>query len=179
MLLKECAYSLMIDYDNPTFQDILVNHGSGKGDIAPITNLELAYKAARNMTISALSLSKLCGIALYGDNVDKTVDVRNQQIFLYRAKTNIKSYNPTAPTEVLPALADISAYLYNDQDTDPLIKTALVHYQFEIIHPFEQYNGIVGRITIPMILHDITSGSFPLICLSEYLYHNPESVNLT
>ena len=172
MLLKECAYSLMIDYDSPTFQDILVNHGSGKGDIAPITNLELAYKAARNMTISALSLSKLCGIALYGDNVDKTVDVRNQQIFLYRAKTNIKSYNPTAPTEVLPALADISAYLYNDQDTDPLIKTALVHYQFEIIHPFEQYNGIVGRITIPMILHDITSGSFPLICLSEYLYHN-------
>ena len=172
MQLKECAYSLMIDYDSPTFQDILVNHGSGKGDIAPITNLELAYKAARNMTISALSLSKLCGIALYGDNVDKTVDVRNQQIFLYRAKTNIKSYNPTAPTEVLPALADISAYLYNDQDTDPLIKTALVHYQFEIIHPFEQYNGIVGRITIPMILHDITSGSFPLICLSEYLYHN-------
>ena len=47
-----------------------------------------------------------------------------------------------------------------------------MHYQFEIIHPFEQYNGIVGRITIPMILHDITSGSFPLICLSEYLYHN-------
>lgn len=172
MLLKECAYSLMIDYDSPTFQDILVNRGSGKGDIGPITNLELAYKTARNMTISALSLSKLCGIALYGDNVDKTVDVRKRQIFLYHVKTNIKSYNPTAPTEVLPALADISAYLYNDQDTDPLIKTALVHYQFEIIHPFEQYNGIVGRITIPMILHEITNESFPLICLSEYLYQN-------
>lgn len=172
MLLKECAYSLMIDYDSPTFQDILVNRGNGKGDIVAITNLELAYKTARNMTISALSLSKLCGIALYGDNVDKTVDVRKRQIFLYHVKTNIKSYNPTAPTEVLPALADISAYLYNDQDTDPLIKAALVHYQFEIIHPFEQYNGIVGRITIPMILHDITNESFPLICLSEYLYQN-------
>lgn len=33
MLLKECAYSLMIDYDSPAFQDILVNRGSGKGDI--------------------------------------------------------------------------------------------------------------------------------------------------
>lgn len=108
------------------------------------------------MTISAPSLSKLCGIALYSDNVDKTIDVRNRQTFLHSVRTNIKSYNPTAPTEVLPALADISAYLYNDQDTDPLIKTALVHYQFEIIHPFEQYNGIVGRITIPLILHDIT-----------------------
>lgn len=172
MLLKECAYSLMIDYDSPTFQDVLINRGSGKEDIVPITNLALAYKTARNMTISAPSLSRLCGIALYGDNVDKTIGVRNRQTFLYSVRTNIKSYNPTAPAEVLPALADISAYLYNDQDTDPLIKTALVHYQFEIIHPFEQYNGIVGRITIPMILHDITSETFPLICLSEYLYQN-------
>lgn len=31
MLLKECTYSLMVDYDRPTFQDILVNRGSGKG----------------------------------------------------------------------------------------------------------------------------------------------------
>ena len=172
MLLKECAYSLMIDYDSPTFQDVLINRGSGKEDIVPITNLALAYKTARNMSISATSLSRLCGIALYGDNVDKTIGVRNRQTFLYSVRTNIKSYNPTAPAEVLPALADISAYLHNDQDTDPLIKTALVHYQFEIIHPFEQYNGIVGRITIPMILHDITSETFSLICVSEYLYQN-------
>ena len=172
MLLKECAYSLMIDYDSPTFQDVLINRGSGKEDIVPITNLALAYKTARNMAISATSLSRLCGIALYGDNVDKTIGVRNRQTFLYSVRTNIKSYNPTAPAEVLPALADISAYLHNDQDTDPLIKTALVHYQFEIIHPFEQYNGIVGRITIPMILHDITSDTFSLICVSEYLYQN-------
>lgn len=172
MLLKECAYSLMIDYDSPTFQDVLVNRGSGKEDIAPITNLVLAYKTGRNMKISAPSLSKLCGIALYGDNVDKTIDIRGRQTFLYNVRTNIKSYNPTAPTEVLPALSDIFAYLYNDQDTDPLIKTALVHYQFEIIHPFEQYNGIVGRIIIPMILHDVIGETFPLICLSEYLYQN-------
>ncbi len=44
------------------------------------------------------------------------VNVRKRQIFLYHVKTNINSYNPTAPTEVLPALADISACLYNDQD---------------------------------------------------------------
>ncbi len=51
--LKECAYSLMIDYDSPTFQDVLASRGSSKGDITPITNLEQAYKAARNRTISA------------------------------------------------------------------------------------------------------------------------------
>ena len=66
MLLKECTYSLMIDYDSPTFQNMLVSRGSGKGDTASITNLELAYKVARNKTISTPDLSKLCGIALYG-----------------------------------------------------------------------------------------------------------------
>ena len=88
------------------------------------------------------------------------------------ARTNLKSYNPTAPDAVLPALADISAYLYNDKDTDPLIKAALVHYQFEMIHPFERYNGIVGRIIVQMALRDIANEPLLLICLSEYFYHN-------
>lgn len=172
MLLKECAYSLMIDYDSPTFQDVLVSRGSGKGDIASITNLELAYKEARKRIISTPALSELCGIALYGDMANKPVDIREKQTFLLGIRTNLKSYNPTAPDSVLPALADISAYLYNDKDTDPLIKAALVHYQFEMIHPFERYNGIVGRIIVPTILCNIVGEAKPLICLSEYLYHN-------
>lgn len=172
MQLKECAYSLMIDYNSPTFQEVLVSRGSGKGDITPITNLELAYKVARDRAISSPDLSKLCGIALYGDATDKTVDVRDKQAFLLGIRTNLKSYNPTAPDAILQTLADISAYLYNDKDTDPLIKAALVHYQFEMIHPFEQYNGIVGRIVISMILHDIIKDALPLMCLSEYMYYN-------
>ena len=172
MQLKECAYSLMIDYDGFTFQDVLVSRGSGKGDIASITNLELAYKVARDKTISAPDLSKLYRIALYGDATDKTVDVRDKQTFLLGIRTNLKAYNPTAPDAILQALADISAYLYNDKDTDPLVKAALVHYQFEMIHPFEQYNGIVGRIEISMVLHDIIRDALPLMCLSEYMYHN-------
>lgn len=130
MQLKECAYSLMIDYDGLTFQDVLVNRGSGKGDIALINNLELAYKLARNRTISAPDLSKLCGIALYGDATDKTVDVRDKQTFLLGIRTNLKAYNPTAPDAILQALADISAYLFNDKDTDPLIKAALAELLF-------------------------------------------------
>lgn len=171
MLLKECTYSLMTDYNSPTFQDVLVSRGSGKGDIAPITNLELAYRAARNRAISAPDLCKLCEIALYGDTADKTFGVRDKQTFLLDVRTNLKAYNPTAPDAILQALADISAYLFNDKDTDPLIKAALVHYQFEMIHPFERYNGIVGRIIVPMILRDAVNEALPLLCLSEYMYH--------
>ena len=172
MLLKECTYSLMIDYDSPTFQNMLVSRGSGKGDTASITNLELAYKVARNKTISTPDLSKLCGIALYGGSASKPLEIRDKQTFLLGVRTNLKAYNPPAPDAVLPALADISAYLYNDKDTDPLIQAALVHYQFEMIHPFEQYNGIVGRIIIPMVLRRTTEEALSLMCLSEYLYHN-------
>ena len=38
MLLKECTYSRMIDYDTLTFHDVLASRGSGKNDIASITD---------------------------------------------------------------------------------------------------------------------------------------------
>jgi len=172
MLLKECTYSRMIDYDNPDFKEVLTSRGTAKGNISPIIDLEAAYRAALNMEICAPDLSRICGIALYGESEDNPMSVRDHQTFWLGAKTNLKGYNPTAPDAVLPALADISAYLYNDQKTDPLIKAALVHYQFEMIHPFERYNGIVGRIIVPMMLSDIAREAKLLICLSEYLYHN-------
>lgn len=172
MLLKECTYSHMIDYDGPDFKEILTIRGTGKGDITPITNLEMAFKAAKSMEVAAPDLSRICGIALNGESENNPIDVRDHQTFWIGAKTNLKGYNPTAPDAVLPALADISAYLYNDHNTDPLIKAALVHYQFEMIHPFERYNGIIGRILMPMILRDVVEEARPLICLSEYLYHN-------
>ena len=83
MLLKECTYSLTVDYDAPSFQEVLVSRGGDKGAIARINNLELAYKAAMDRTISAPDLSELCGIALYGDAVSKPVDIRDKQIFYW------------------------------------------------------------------------------------------------
>ena len=137
-----------------------------------ITNLELAYKMSENKKITAPNLSKLCGIALYGNGTSDSVNIRDRQTFLSNVRTNLKSYNPTAPDAVLPALVDIAAYLYNDKTTDSLIQAALVHYQFEMIHPFEQYNGIVGRILAPMVLSNTIGESLPMLSLSEYLYRN-------
>lgn len=64
MLLKECTYFRMIDYDTLTFHDVLASRGSGKNDITSISNLKIAYKKAIDRTISAPVLSELCGIAL-------------------------------------------------------------------------------------------------------------------
>lgn len=131
----------------------------------PITNLETAYKAAKSMKVAAPDLSRICGIALNGESENNPIAVMDHQTFWLGAKTNLKRYNPTAPDAVFPALADISAYLYNDHNTDPLTKAALVHYQFEMIHPFERYNGIVGRILVPIVLRDTIGEAMLLICL--------------
>ena len=172
MFLKECTYSHMIDYDGPDFKEILTIHGIGKGDIIPITSLEMGFKATKSMGVAAPDLSWICGIALNGESENNPIEVRNHQTFWLGAKTNLKGYNPTVPDGVLSALADISAYLYNDHSTDSLIKAVLVHYQFEIIHPFERYNGIIGRILVPMVLRETIGEAILLICLSGYLYHN-------
>ncbi len=171
MLLKECTYSRMIDYDAPDFSDILVRRGAGKGDIEPINNLMSAYKAAAGMQFVAQDYSKICGIALYGDKPEQQIGIRDTQTFLQHAISNLKTYNPTAPEAVLPSLADISAYLYDSED-DPLIQAALVHYQFEMIHPFKKYNGVVGRILIFMVLQKIAGKALPGLCLSEHLFFN-------
>ena len=171
MRLKECTYSRMIDYDAPDFSDILVRRGTSKGDIEPINNLMSAYKVAADMQFVAQDYSKICGITLYGDKPEQQIGIRETQTFLQRAVSNLKIYNPTAPEAVLPSLADISAYLYDSED-DPLIQAALVHYQFEMIHPFEKYNGVVGRILIFMVLQKIASKALPGLCLSEHLFFN-------
>ena len=151
MVLKECTYSLMIDYDTPNFQEVLTIRGTGKGDMTPINNLVSAYKEVANMQFAAQDYSRLCSIALYGNRTEQQIGIRDTQTFLQRAISSLKTYNPTAPEAVLPSLADITAYLYDCED-DPLVQAALVHYQFEMIHPFEKYNGIVGRILPFMVL---------------------------
>lgn len=171
MLLKECTYSMMIDYDAPNFKDVLIIRGTGKGDIETINNLLLAYKEATGMQFAAQDYSRLCSIALYGSSAEQQIGIRNTQTFLQRAISNLKSYNPTAPEDVLPSLTDISDYLYDCKD-DPLIQAALVHYQFEMIHPFERYNGVVGRILPLMVLQKAAGEALPALCLSEYLYLN-------
>lgn len=171
MLLKECTYSLMIDYNNPNFKDVLIIRGTGKGDMMLVSNLVSAYEEINDMQFAAQDYSKLCSVALYGNKAEQKIGIRDTQKFLQRAISNMKTYNPTAPESVLPSLADISAYLYNCED-DPLVQAALVHYQFEMIHPFEKYNGIVGRILPFMVLQKNTGKTLSALCLSESLYYN-------
>ncbi|MFD0916963.1 Fic family protein [Pseudahrensia aquimaris] len=53
---------------------------------------------------------------------------------------------PQIPSEVADRMSELEAYINQEDDLDPLIKMAIVHHQFESIHPFPDGNGRVGRM---------------------------------
>jgi Fic family protein len=61
------------------------------------------------------------------------------------------AFVPPAPEHVVPLLEDLCAYL-NDETLSPLVQAAIVHAQFETIHPFADGNGRTGRALIHVIL---------------------------
>ncbi len=170
-MLKESTYSVKMDYKSASYAEVLYSCGTGKGNIGAITNISLAYEDAMSQQIINRTLSQICEIALYGAEAKKAIDIRRKQTFLQNVRTNLQIYSPTAPEELLPALGDIYSYLSESTD-DVLVKAAMAHYQFEMLHPFEIGNGIMGRILIAMILKEILGDASSLICLSEFWYYN-------
>lgn len=163
-LLMESCYSRLIDYGRPFLYETLIG-----GEYANYATLiASAYIYSMEKEINVPVLLDICKLALYGIKTDKSVGLREKQIYL-SSISNFKEYNPTAPEHILPAMLDIMDYLYNNTSDDVLIKAALAHYQFETIHPFERYNGVVGRILISMMLRSICSEAAWVMSFSEFL----------
>jgi Fic family protein len=69
-------------------------------------------------------------------------------------------------------LADLEKFINQDNTFDPLIKMALLHYQFEAIHPFADGNGRTGRILLLLYLKMEKLLEIPAIYLSGYIIQN-------
>jgi Fic family protein len=78
---------------------------------------------------------------------------------------------PPPPRQSLEAMSDLEKFLHRDgaEELPPLIEAALVHYQFETIHPFADGNGRVGRILVILHLHVRQAIAQPLLYLSPVL----------
>ena len=81
-------------------------------------------------------------------------------------------YIPPNPQDMKDAMSDLEKYLNAEDSLDPLIKAALIHYQFETIHPFLDGNGRVGRLLITLFLMETHILSTPSLYISCYLKSN-------
>ncbi|MBI2766941.1 MAG: Fic family protein [Chloroflexi bacterium] len=76
---------------------------------------------------------------------------------------------PPPPEQVGPLLEDLVRFLQGPAMYGPLIDSALAHYQFEAIHPFQDGNGRLGRLLIPLHLQRAGVLDRPLLYLAAYL----------
>ena len=81
-------------------------------------------------------------------------------------------YIPPNPGDMQTAMSDLEKYMNSDDSLDPLIQAALIHYQFETIHPFLDGNGRVGRLLITLFLMEKHLLSRPVLYVSYFLKIN-------
>ncbi len=84
-------------------------------------------------------------------------------------------YVPPPHTEISDCLTDFEKFINNEKiDTPDLIKIAILHYQFESIHPFLDGNGRIGRLLIPLYIQ--SKGMLDKSCLyiSDYIERNKD-----
>lgn len=78
-------------------------------------------------------------------------------------------YTPPPPEKILDLLKNLEAFIQSEhRQTSALVQCAIIHYQFEAIHPFLDGNGRIGRLLLPLILYKKGLLPKPLLYLSAY-----------
>lgn len=107
-------------------------------------------------------------------------ELRSMQVMIGRRGDNVASarFVPPPADQVRGLLESLCAYIEAPSTLPALIRLALIHYQFETIHPFEDGNGRLGRLLMPLILGNWGLLDLPLLYLSEFFEdHRDEYVD--
>ncbi len=101
-------------------------------------------------------------------------EFRYSQNWIGGQNSNIKTarYIPPNVLDMQEAMSDLEKYINSDDSLDPLIQAALIHYQFETIHPFLDGNGRIGRLLITLFLIEKKVISCPSLYISYFLKMN-------
>ncbi len=149
---------------------------SKQGDIHEIVNyreaLLLGEDYLNDRPVSLQLIRELHALLMQGvRGSDKTpCAFRTEQNWIGTKGTPMEKarFMPPDPV-IMQAALDNFSYYVNLEDTDPLVQLAVLHAQFEIIHPFIDGNGRLGRMLIPLFLYQKRVLQRPMFYLSEYL----------
>ena len=102
-------------------------------------------------------------------------EFRREQVYIAPEGTPMEEarYVPPVPKDIPELYSNLDRYLnLEDSERDPLVQIAIAHYQFEAIHPFNDGNGRIGRLLIPLFLYNRKIIARPLIYISKYFEEN-------
>jgi Fic family protein len=108
----------------------------------------------------------------------KPGEFRETQNFIGQPGQSVEEarFVPPPVTEMMQVLDEFEKFLNTaNKELSPLVSLALIHYQFETIHPFTDGNGRVGRLLIPLLLCQRENLPQPLLYLSAYFDQNRDA----
>lgn len=179
---KEALLSSQIEGTQATLEDVLdpMIEKNTNQNVADVVN----YIKATEFALSRLKSLPLCCRLLKETHAVLMEGVRGQeknpgefrtsQNWIGAAGSTLRTarYIPPNPSDMLEAMSDLEKYINSEDSLNVLIQAALLHYQFETIHPFLDGNGRIGRLLITLFLIEKKVLKTPALYISYYLKQN-------
>ncbi len=179
---KEAVLSSQIEGTIATVANVLeyeanLGHSKLPEDVLETYNyvkaLQSGLKRLDDLPLCNRLLREIHGVLMQGvRGQEKTPgEFRTSQNWIGQPGSRLEtaSYVPPPPHEMNQAMGDLELYLNSDSRTPILIKAGLAHGQFEMIHPFLDGNGRLGRLLITFLLHCHKVLTRPFLYLSQYI----------
>ena len=173
IILQEAKLSSEIENIVTTSDDLYRAAADGMSASDPRTKEVLRYREALWHGFKELEKRPIC-TNLFIEVVSRIrkVDMEIRKVPGTALKNSLGEvvYTPPEGEAVIrEKLSNLETFIHADDDVDPLIKLAVIHYQFEAIHPFGDGNGRTGRIL--NILYLVENGllDIPVLFLSHYI----------
>ncbi len=180
MIRREAVLSSRIEGAVASLSDVFAYEAGGRqsdaGDVREVVDyavaLEWGIRALEDLPISLRLVDQIHARLLDGVRGDsmRTGEFRRKQVWIGPPRSAIGQarFVPPPHERLRDLFLDWEIFANEPLDMPPLVRCALMHYQFEAIHPYEDGNGRTGRLLIMLFL--IASGvlSSPLLHLSAY-----------
>ena len=180
---KEALLTSQIEGTQATLTDLFDDEAgqvlTNTADVEEVTNYLRAFRLVRdNLRSEAglpISVRLLCDahrLLLDGARGagKQPGELRRSQNWIGGARPGRATFVPPPPDRVPGLLADLERFIHDPEPAlPPLVRVALVHVQFETIHPFLDGNGRIGRLLIAALLEQWGLLPEPLVYLSGYL----------
>lgn len=183
---KEALLSSQIEGTQASLEDLFEYEGGGatpdnindvEGVVRYIKALNYGIKRLGVLPMGVRLIKEIHKIVLDGTHAHHKTpgEFKRSQNWIGSGGATLKNalFIPPPPAETIEAMSDLEKYMHNDKSPYPdLINCALLHYQFETIHPFLDGNGRVGRLLITLYLHWRGVVEKPLLYSSYYFKKN-------